>query len=77
MTVLSIMGTVDRLGFNWRLSASPKYENKATYSLIKRKIEEAPFYWLKILWPILSKPKIGKQTQQKSTSQLQHNTSLS
>lgn len=44
MTVLSIMGTVDRLGFNWRLSASPGMtENKAIF-VNKEKIEEAPFY---------------------------------
>jgi hypothetical protein len=49
MTVLSIMGTVDRLGFNWRLSASPGMtENKAIF-VNKEKIEEAPFYWLRSL----------------------------
>ena len=37
MTVLSIMGTVDRLGFNWRLSASPGMtENKAIFAQIAR-----------------------------------------
>ncbi|MCW6190076.1 hypothetical protein, partial [Klebsiella pneumoniae] len=53
MTVLSIMGTVDRVGFNWRLSASPGMtENKAIF-VNKEKIEEAPFYGLRALCSLI------------------------